>query len=200
MKIFCVGRNYARHAEEMGADAPEVPMIFMKPPTAYNNKDYMYYPDFTEDLEHEVELVLKVCKNGKSIAEKHAHRYYNEVALGIDFCARDLQTVFKQKGHPWEISKGFDNAGFVSGFQPIESLGDPILFSLEKNGEVVQRGDTSLMIFSFDKIVSYISNFFTIQMGDLIYTGTPEGVGNARPGDIFVGRLGEEEAFKLEIR
>lgn len=200
MKIFCIGRNYVEHAREMNSEVPTEPMIFMKPPTALNRKRFMYIPDFTEELHYELEIVLKISKNGKSIAEKHASRYYNELALGIDFCARDLQSEFKKKGWPWEVSKGFDNAAFISDFHPLSGLITPVRFSLEKNGETVQNADSSLMIFSFDKIISYISKFFTLNKGDLIYTGTPMGVGPVVEGDILKGLMNGEEAFELKIK
>lgn len=200
MKIFCIGRNYVEHAREMNSEVPTEPMIFMKPPTALNREKFMFYPDFTNEMHYELELVLKVSKNGKSIAEKHASRYYEEIALGIDFCARDLQSEFKAKSWPWEVAKGFDNAAFISEFHPIEELGSPIKFALEKNGEIVQDADCSLMIFSFDKIVSYISKFFTLNKGDLIYTGTPVGVGAVVQGDVLKGYLDGKEDFEMRIR
>lgn len=200
MKIFCIGRNYTEHAQEMNSDVPSSPMIFMKPPTALNKNDFLYIPDFTSDLNYEAELVIKIKKHGKSIAVKHASRYYDQVGLGIDFTARDLQASLKENRHPWEIAKGFDNAAYVSPFTDIENIEKPISFSLEKNGKLVQQGNSSEMVFNFDSIVSYISQYFTLQMGDLIFTGTPQGVGPVEKGDILNGILDGEQVFEMKVR
>lgn len=200
MKIFCIGRNYAEHASEMKSKIPSEPMVFMKPPTSLLRKDFLYYPDFTEELHYEAELVIKIKKHGKSIEEEFAHRYYDEVGLGIDFTARDIQSSLKEQSHPWEISKGFDNAAYVSDFQSIEKLNKPLSFSLQKNRETVQEGNSSQMIFSFDQLIAHISKYITLQMGDLIFTGTPKGVGPVKKGDKLNGFLNDEECFKLEIR
>lgn len=202
MKIFCIGRNYAEHAKELNNAIPTKPLIFMKPPTALllENKPF-YYPDFTKNLHHEIEVVLKVCKNGKAIQPEFAHRYYDKIALGIDFTARDLQDDLKAKGQPWEIAKGFDNSAVLSEFVPLEGFDkNNINFNLKKNGQDVQIGSTKDLIFSFDVLISYISKFFTLQQGDLIYTGTPEGVGAVQIGDKLEGFLEGKEMFSCEIK
>ncbi len=202
MKIFCIGRNYAEHAKELNNAIPTKPLIFMKPSTALllENKPF-YYPDFTKNLHHEIEVVLKVCKNGKAIQPEFAHRYYDKIALGIDFTARDLQDDLKAKGQPWEIAKGFDNSAVLSEFVPLEGFDkNNINFNLKKNGVDVQIGSTKDLIFSFDVLISYISKFFTLQQGDLIYTGTPEGVGAVQIGDKLEGFLEGKEMFSCEIK
>jgi acylpyruvate hydrolase len=202
MKIFCIGRNYAEHAKEMNSAIPTKPMIFMKPPTALllENKP-LYYPDFTKNLHHELEVVLKISKNGKAIQPEFAHRYYDKIALGIDFTARDLQEELKSKGHPWEVAKAFDNSAVLSEFVSLEDFDkNNINFNLKKNGVDVQIGSTKDLIFDFDVLISYISKFFTLQQGDLIYTGTPEGVGAVQIGDKLEGFLEGKEMFSCEIK
>jgi acylpyruvate hydrolase len=202
MKIFCIGRNYVEHAKELNNAVPTKPLIFMKPPTALlqGNKPF-YYPDFTKNLHHEIEIVLRVCKNGKAIEPQFAHRYYDKIALGIDFTARDLQDDLKAKGQPWEIAKGFDNSAVLSEFYPLSSFDkNAITFQLLKNGATVQDGTTADLIFNFDSLVSYISKFFTLQTGDLIYTGTPAGVGAVQIGDKLEGILEGKPAFTCEIK
>ncbi|MCH2081667.1 MAG: fumarylacetoacetate hydrolase family protein [Saprospiraceae bacterium] len=191
MKVICIGRNYSDHAKELNNPVPSKPMIFMKPPSALlvNNKPF-YYPEFTNDLHYELELVVKICKNGRHIQPSYAHKYYEQVALGIDFTARDLQTECKQKGHPWEIAKGFDGAAPISDFVSLYNLNrTAIEFELHKNGTIVQKGNTKDMIFSIDQIIVYVSKFFKLQMGDIIYTGTPAGVGPVVIGDKLEGFL-----------
>lgn len=191
MKVICIGRNYSDHAKELNNPVPSKPMIFMKPPSALlvNNKPF-YYPEFTNDLHYELELVVKMCKNGRHIQPSYAHKYYEQVALGIDFTARDLQTECKQKGHPWEIAKGFDGSAPISDFISIDKVNrNAIEFELHKNGTLVQKGNTKDMIFSIDQIIVYISKFFKLQMGDIIYTGTPAGVGPVVIGDKLEGLL-----------
>ena len=203
MKIFCIGRNYAAHARELGNTIPEEPMIFMKPSTALlvNNKPF-YYPEFSKDIQYEAEIVLQICKNGKHIEPQFAHQYYDAVAIGIDFTARDLQQRCKDNKHPWEIAKGFDNSAPVSKFIPIKEAmqGGSVQFHFNKNGKTVQRGDTSNMIHSFDAIVCYISKFFKLQQGDFVFTGTPEGVGPIAVGDVFEGFIGERRLLKCEVK
>jgi len=202
MKIFCIGRNYAKHAKELNNKVPTKPMVFMKPSTALlrENKPF-YYPDFTKNLHYEVEVILKITKNGKHIQPQYASEYYKEVGLGIDFTARDVQAQCKEKGHPWEIAKAFDHSAVISNFVPLSSLDkNSIGFSLLKNGEKVQDGNTSDMIFDFDTLICYISKMFKLQIGDYIYTGTPEGVGPVQVGDILQGFIGEEKMFECEIR
>jgi 2-keto-4-pentenoate hydratase/2-oxohepta-3-ene-1,7-dioic acid hydratase in catechol pathway len=192
MKIICIGRNYAAHAAEMKAERPSEPVVFLKPPTALlvNNKP-LYYPEFTQDLHYEVELVLKIAKNGRHVQPEFAADYIGEIALGIDFTARDLQATFKKKGQPWELAKGFDGSAPISEFIGWDELPDPasIHFGLRKNGSVVQQGDSADMLFSFTDIICFVSRFFKLQMGDYIFTGTPEGVGPVVVGDELEGYI-----------
>ena len=202
MKIFCIGRNYAEHAKELNNAVPTKPLIFMKPPTALllENKP-LFYPDFTKNLHHEVEVVLRICKNGKAIQPEFAHRYYDKIALGIDFTARDVQDDLKSKGQPWELAKAFDNSAVLSPFGELKDFdASNITFHLTKNGETVQSGTTQDLIFSFDTIVSFISQYFTLQQGDLIYTGTPAGVGSVKVGDKLEGFLEGKPIFSCEIK
>lgn len=190
MKIFCIGRNYKAHAEELGNTVPDKPMVFMKPPTALlvNNKPF-YYPEFSKDIHYELEVVVKICKNGRHVQPNFAKDYYKEIGLGIDFTARDIQDECKAKGHPWEIAKGFDHSAVLSRFFPLETATDDIRFHLEKNGQTVQRGHTKDLIFTFDDLIVYLSKFFKLQIGDYIFTGTPAGVGPVKIGDELVGYL-----------
>ncbi len=200
MKIICIGRNYVDHAKELNNPVPSKPVVFMKPPTALlvNEKPF-YYPDFSKDVHHEIEVVLKVCKNGKSVQPEFASSYYKEIALGIDFTARDLQQELKTKGQPWELAKGFDNSAVLGKFVPLEKVQKEgnIEFHLKKNGEVVQHGFTRDLIFNFDFLIVFISKYFKLMQGDLIYTGTPAGVGPVQIGDKLEGYVlttsGEEE-------
>jgi 2-keto-4-pentenoate hydratase/2-oxohepta-3-ene-1,7-dioic acid hydratase in catechol pathway len=191
MKIFCIGRNYADHAKELNNPGPVgEPVVFMKPNTALlvNNKP-LYYPDYTENLHFEGEIVLRVCKNGRSVQPEFASRYYDAVGFGIDFTARDIQDRQKSKGLPWEIAKGFDRSAPLSKWIPLEELPNPsnIHFQLKKNGAVVQDGHTENMLFDFNTIICYISKYFTLHKGDMIYTGTPAGVGPVQKGDTLEG-------------
>ncbi|MFN4082732.1 MAG: fumarylacetoacetate hydrolase family protein [Bacteroidia bacterium] len=202
MKIFCVGRNYSEHAKELGNAVPEDPVIFSKPDTALlKNNEPFYLPDFSNDVHYEVELVLKISKTGKKIQEQFAGNYYNTIHLGIDFTARDIQSKLKAKGLPWELAKGFDGSAVLGeGIDVKETDINNISFSLFKNGELVQQGNSGNMIFSFNKIVSYISQFFTLKVGDLIYTGTPAGVGKVQIGDKLEGFIGDKLMFKCEVK
>ncbi|MDX9852372.1 MAG: fumarylacetoacetate hydrolase family protein [Tenuifilaceae bacterium] len=203
MKIICIGRNYSEHAKEMNSPVPDVPVFFIKPDTALlRNNNAFYYPSFTNDLHYELEVVLKICRLGKSISERFANRYYSEVGLGIDFTARDLQKTCKEKGLPWEIAKAFDYSAAVSPFIPKEELGDltNLEFRLEKNGEVVQRGNTADMLFSFDKLISYVSGYVSFRIGDLLFTGTPAGVGSVVIGDRLTAYLGDRLMLDFLIR
>ena len=192
MKIICIGRNYTDHAKELSNPVPEKPLVFMKPPTALlvNEKPF-YYPEFTKDLHHELEVVLKICKNGRHVQPGFANGYYQEVSLGIDFTARDVQSELKKKGHPWELAKAFDHSAVLGKFVPLNDVqqGGNIEFKLKKNGETAQHGNTRDLIFSFDYLIVYISKFFKLQMGDLIYTGTPAGVGPVKIGDKLEGLM-----------
>lgn len=204
MKIICIGRNYADHAKEMKSALPEAPVFFLKPDTALlpRGNDF-FYPDFTSDLHHEIELVVRISKNGKHVEEKFAHTYFNEIGLGIDFTARDLQEKAKQKGLPWEIAKAFDNAAVVSEkFIPVNTFKNvqEIPFSLDVNQKTVQSGNSADMIFSVNKIIAYVSQFITLRLGDLIFTGTPAGVGPVQKGDILEGKIDNKKMFTLKIR
>ena len=202
MKIICVGRNYVAHAEELNNEVPGEPIIFMKPPSALlvNQKPF-YYPEFSRDIHYELELVIKICKNGRHVQPQFASRYYNEITLGIDFTARDVQSVLKSKGHPWEIAKGFDGSAVLGTFIPMQGMEKKdIAFRLERNGEIVQKGNSGLMIFDFDYLITYVSRFFKLQMGDLIYTGTPAGVGPISIGDKLEGYLGDRSLLKCAVR
>lgn len=203
MKIFCIGRNYVEHAKELGNEVPDEPVIFMKPKSALlQSHTPFYYPEFSNELHFEAELVLRVSKNGKYINEKYASKYYNAITVGIDFTARDIQSELKKKGLPWEKAKAWDNSAIIGTWKDFtpEMLKKPISFSLSKNGENVQKGVTSDMIFTFDQIVTNISNYFSLNIGDLIYTGTPAGVGECVVGDVLEGFYEQERMFELEIK
>lgn len=201
MKIICIGRNYAEHAKEMKSDIPTEPVFFMKPDTALLKDSDFYLPDFTKDLHHEIELVLKISKAGKHIEEQFAHKYYSEVGLGIDFTARDIQAKCKEKGLPWEKAKAFDNSAPIGRFINKEQLNlSGISFELKINGQSKQAGNSKDLIFSFDKIISYVSQFVSLKVGDLIYTGTPEGVGPVKIGDKLEGFLNGENFLNLNIK
>lgn len=203
MKIICIGRNYAEHAKELNNPVPERPVVFHKPASALLvNEKPLYYPEFTSDLHHEVEIVLKIGKNGKYVQPEFADDYYPEIGLGIDFTARDLQSELKKKGQPWEIAKGFDGSAVLGQFVPLSELPDPsaIEFELHKNGEVVQRGNTRDLLFSFNDIIVYVSQFFKLQMGDLIFTGTPAGVGPVQVGDLLEGFLYTKSGIQPMLR
>ncbi len=203
MKIFCVGRNYADHAKELGNAVPEEPVIFMKPKTALlQSHTPFYYPEFSNELHYETELVLRISKNGKYVKENQANAYYDAISLGIDFTARDIQAELKKKGLPWEKAKAWDNSAVIGEWIPLtdQLLKNPIHFSLKKNQEIVQEGDSSDMIFSFNKIVSHISMYFSLNIGDMVYTGTPAGVGECVVGDLLEGYLEQQKMFELEIK
>lgn len=202
MKIICIGRNYAAHIEELGNERPEHPIIFMKPDTALlKNNDPFYHPDFSDDIHHEVEILVKIKKEGKSIDQQFASEYYDEIGLGIDFTARDWQTIVKEKGYPWEIAKAFNGSAPISKFFPKEDRDmTNVNFRLEKNGEEVQNGNTSLMLWPIDEIISYVSKFILLKTGDIIFTGTPKGVGQVKVGDRLVGFLEEKQMFDFEVK
>lgn len=203
MKIICVGRNYAEHARELNNEVPADPVIFMKPETALIlPRQPFFYPDFSKDIHHEIELVVRINRLGKHIEPQFAHRYYNEVALGIDFTARDLQQQLKEKGLPWEKAKAFDGSAFVGEWISVDTLGDiqNLNFYLTRNGKTVQTGNTSQMLFSVHQLISYISSFFTLKIGDLIFTGTPSGVGPVHIGDTLEGYLDGRKNFSLRIK
>lgn len=203
MKIIAIGRNYAEHIEELKNERPNEPVVFLKPDTAVlKNGSPFYHPDFSENIHHEVELVLKVSKEGKYIQKQFAHRYFDEIGLGIDFTARDLQDKCKSKSLPWEIAKAFNGSAPVGEFQPVtafENLQD-INFHLLINGELRQKGNTSMMLFDFATIIEYVSKFFTLKKGDLIFTGTPAGVGKVNIGDRLEGFIGDKKLLDFEVK
>ncbi len=202
MKLICIGRNYVEHIEELGNERPENPIIFMKPDTAIlKDNDPFYHPDFSNDIHHEVEVLIKIKKEGKSIRKEFASDYYNEIGLGVDFTARDLQSKLKANGHPWELAKAFNGSACISNFIRKEGRDmTKINFSLKKNGEIVQDGNTSLMLWSIDEIIAYVSQFILLKIGDIIFTGTPKGVGSIAIGDRLVGFLEEKKMFDFEIK
>lgn len=204
MRIFAIGRNYAEHIKELNNDRPDEPVIFTKPDTAIlKNNAPFYYPDFSKDVHHEVELVLRIGKDGKNIEEKFAHKYYDAIGVGIDFTARDLQQKAKEKGLPWDIAKGFNGSAPISDkFIPVSDFKDlkDINFSLKVDGEYQQQGNTSLMLFSFDYIISYLSIFFTLRTGDLIFTGTPKGVSPVKVGNVLSAYIENEKLLEFEVK
>lgn len=202
MKIFCVGRNYSEHAKELGNAVPENPVIFSKPDTALLKDGAPFYlPDFSSDVHHEVELVIRISKMGKKIQEKFARNYFSEIGIGIDFTARDVQTKLKEKGLPWELAKAFDGSAPLGNFMPIAGVDlTNISFSLTNNSQLVQQGNTAQMIFSFEQIISFVSQYFTLKVGDLIYTGTPAGVGKVVIGDKLEGFIGTQRMLTCEVK
>lgn len=203
MKLICVGKNFAKHAKELNSDIPTEPVLFIKPDTAVlKNNSIFYIPSFSKNLHHEIEILVKIKKPGKNIEPRFAHRYYDQIGLGIDFTARDLQFELVAKGLPWAKAKCFDGSAPLGEFVHKDTLGDlnNITFSLEKNGQPVQIGNTGNMIFNIDFLVAYISTFFTLKIGDIIFTGTPEGVGPVEPGDELVGFIGNKEMLKISVR
>jgi len=203
MKIICIGRNYVEHAKELNNPVPEKPVFFMKPDTALLLKNNpFFYPDFTSDLHFETELVLKICKNGRHIEEKFANTYYDEIGIGIDFTARDLQAECKKKGLPWEIAKAFDQSAPMGKFLHVSEFKDfgNINFELKINGETKQKGNSRDMIFSFDKIISYVSQFVTLRTGDYIFTGTPEGVGPTKISDHFEAFIEGKKLLSFNVK
>ena len=203
MKIIAIGRNYAEHAKELNNPVPAIPVIFMKPDTALlkDNKPF-YHPDFSDDIHHEIEIVLKISKEGKHIAEKFAAGYYEEVALGIDFTARDIQTRHKEKGLPWELAKAFDGSAPVSNFVPKTKFADiyQVGFKLDINGELRQQGNTRDLLFSFESIIAFVSQYITLKKGDLIFTGTPAGVSKVKVGDRLEGYLEDEKLLDFYVK
>jgi acylpyruvate hydrolase len=204
MRIFAIGRNYAEHIKELNNERPDEPVIFTKPDTALLRSNApFYYPEFSKDIHHEVELVLRINKEGKNIQDKYAPKYYDAIGLGIDFTARDLQQKAKEKGLPWDIAKGFNGSAPVSDkFIPVADIKDlkDINFSLSVNDELRQQGNTSLMLFSFDYIISYLSKFFTLRPGDLIFTGTPKGVGPVKIGDRLSAYIENEKVLEFDVK
>lgn len=203
MKILCIGRNYADHIAELNNERPAEPVIFLKPDTAVlKDNEPFYHPDFSNDIHHEVEIVLKISKVGKNIEAKFAHKYYDEIGIGIDFTARDVQSKLKEKGLPWEKAKAFNGSAPISGFIKKENLGDlkNLTFSLKINEESRQLGNTALMLWNFDEIIAEMSRYFTLKTGDLIFTGTPAGVGKVNVGDHLVAYIGNDEMLNFAIK
>lgn len=203
MKILAIGRNYAEHIAELNNEIPDEPVIFFKPDTALlKNNDPFYYPDFSQDIHHEIELVLRISKEGKNIAAKFASKYYDAIGLGIDFTARDLQAKAKSKGLPWTLAKGFNGSAPVSEFLPVSDFPDlkNINFKLLVNGQEKQVGNTGMMLNSFDEMLAYMSRFITLKKGDLIFTGTPSGVGPIKIGDRLEGFIEDKKLLDFEIK
>jgi len=203
MKIIAIGRNYAEHAKELNNPVPTLPVIFMKPDTALlkDNKPF-YHPDFSTDIHHEIEVVLKVCKEGKHISEKFAANYYDEIGLGIDFTARDIQNRHKEKGLPWELAKAFDGSAPISNFLPKAQFDNlyNLNLRLDVNGETKQDGNTKDLLFSFEYIIAFVSQYITLKKGDLIYTGTPPGVGKVSVGDRLEGYLNDNKLLDFYVK
>ncbi|NQY07165.1 MAG: fumarylacetoacetate hydrolase family protein [Flavobacteriaceae bacterium] len=203
MKLICIGRNYAKHIEELENERPEHPVIFLKPDTSILLKKQPFFiPDFSNDIHHEVEILVKINRLGKHIDEKFAHKYYSQIGLGIDFTARDLQSQLKAKGLPWEKAKGFDGAAVISEFVDKAQFSDlnKLDFSLEKNGEKVQIGNTSHMLWKINELIAYASQYFTLKIGDIIFTGTPAGVSRVEPNDKLDGFIEDRKMFSIRVK
>lgn len=203
MKIICIGRNYANHIAELNNEKPSEPVVFMKPDSAVLLKQHPFViPEFSSDIHHEVEVLVKINKVGKYIEPKFAHKYYDQIGLGIDFTARDLQAKLKEKGLPWEKAKAFDGSAVIGDFINIDQIQNlnQLSFSLQSNGQVVQSGNTSLMLWTIDEIIAYVSQFFTLKIGDIIFTGTPEGVAKVNPNDVLEGFIEEKRMFRIHVK
>ncbi|MFD0864160.1 fumarylacetoacetate hydrolase family protein [Sungkyunkwania multivorans] len=203
MKIICIGRNYTEHIKELANERPSDPVVFLKPDTSILLKKQPFFiPDFSDDIHHEVEILVKINRIGKHIDKKFAHKYYDEIGLGIDFTARDLQAKLKEKGLPWEKAKAFDGAAVVGEWLHKEQFSDvnDIDFRLEKNGTVVQKGNTSFMLWKIDELLEYVSKYFTLKIGDIIFTGTPAGVGRVATNDKLIGYVGERRLFSITVK
>ena len=203
MKIICIGRNYADHIEELKNEKPAEPVIFMKPDSAVLLKQHPFViPEFSEEIHHELEIIVKINKVGKYIEPKFAHKYYDEISVGIDFTARDLQTKLKEKGLPWEKAKAFDGSAVIGDFLPktVFSSIENLTFELTNNGETVQKGNTGLMLWKIDELISFASQYFTLKIGDVIFTGTPAGVAAVKPNDVLEGFLENKKLFRIQIK
>ena len=203
MKIICIGRNYADHITELNNERPSEPVIFLKPETAVILKKFPFViPEFSQDVHHEVEVLVKINKVGKYIEPKFAHKYYDEIGLGIDFTARDVQSRLKEKGLPWEKAKAFDGSAIISDFLPKKDFSsmENINFELTNNGQIVQSGNTNLMLWKIDEIIAYVSQYFTLKKGDIIFTGTPKGVAAVKEGDVLEGFLEGKSMFKVKVK
>jgi 2-keto-4-pentenoate hydratase/2-oxohepta-3-ene-1,7-dioic acid hydratase in catechol pathway len=203
MKIICIGRNYVKHIEELNNERPEEPVIFLKPDTAVVPKKFPFFiPAFSNEIHHEVEILVKINKVGKYIDTKFAHKYYDEIGLGIDFTARDVQNKLKEKGLPWEKAKGFDGSAVIGDFLPKNNFisVENITFELTNNGQTVQKGNTSHMLWKIDEIISHISQYFTLKKGDIIFTGTPEGVAKVAPNDVLEGFIDKKQLLRIHVK
>ena len=203
MKIIAVGRNYAEHVKELNNEQPEDPVIFTKPETAIlRNNEPFFYPDFSSDVHHEVEILVRISRTGKNIDEKFAHKYYDEIGIGIDFTARDVQSKLKSKGLPWDLAKGFNGSAPISGFVPKTNFADlqNLNFHLDINGETRQQGNTSMMLFKIDFLISFVSRYFLLQQGDIIFTGTPKGVSPVQVGDKLTAYLEDQKMLEFEVK
>lgn len=203
MKIICIGRNYTQHIEELQNERPEEPLVFMKPDSAVLLKQHPFViPEFSEDIHHELEIIVKINKVGKYIDEKFAHKYYDEIGVGIDFTARDLQQKLKDKGFPWEKAKAFDGSAVIGDFLSKNNFNsmENLTFEMTKNGTTVQKGNSSHMLWKIDALIAHVSQFFTLKIGDIIFTGTPEGVGLVKPNDILEGFLEGNKLFRIHVK
>jgi 2-keto-4-pentenoate hydratase/2-oxohepta-3-ene-1,7-dioic acid hydratase in catechol pathway len=203
MKIICIGRNYTNHIEELNNERPTEPVVFMKPDSAVLLKQHPFViPEFSNDVHHEIELIVKISKVGKYIQPKFANKYYDEISVGIDFTARDLQDKLKSKGLPWEIAKSFDGSAVIGDFLPKSQFSslENVTFELHSNTKIVQKGNSNLMLWKIDELISYVSKFFTLKIGDIIFTGTPEGVAAVKPNDVLEGFLEGQQLFRIQIK
>jgi len=203
MKIICIGRNYAKHIEELQNEKPDEPVIFMKPDTAIVLRKFPFViPEFTNDVHHEIEIIVKISRVGKYIEPKFAHKYYDEISVGIDFTARDVQQKLKDKGLPWEKAKAFDGSAVIGDFidKKVFNSVENLKFELTNNGKSVQKGDSALMLWKIDEIISYVSQYFTLKIGDIIFTGTPEGVAAVKPEDVLEGFLEQQKLFRIHVK
>ncbi len=203
MKLICIGRNYAKHIEELQNERPDEPVVFLKPDSAILLKQHPFViPDFSSDIHHEIELIVKISKVGKYIEPKFAHKYYEEISVGIDFTARDLQQKLKDKGLPWEKAKAFDGSAVIGDFisKKLFSSLESINFELTNNGKTVQKGNSSLMLWKIDELIAYVSQYFTLKIGDIIFTGTPEGVAVVQPNDVLEGFIENKKVFRINIK
>ena len=202
MKIICIGRNYAKHIEELSNERPSNPVVFLKPDSAILPKNHPFFiPPFSEDVHYELEILVKINKVGKHIATKFAHKYYDEIGLGIDFTARDIQQQCKEKGLPWEKAKAFDGSAVIGQFYPKTDFDlENLSFQLLKNNEIVQDGNTNAMLWKIDELVSYVSQYFTLKKGDIIFTGTPAGVGKVEENDVLIGMIKDVKALEIKVK
>ncbi len=203
MKLICIGRNYAKHIEELQNERPDEPVVFLKPDSAILLKQHPFViPEFSSDIHHEIELIVKISKVGKYIEPKFAHKYYDEISVGIDFTARDLQQKLKDKGLPWEKAKAFDGSAVIGDFmsKKVFSSLESLNFELSNNGKTVQKGNSTLMLWKIDELISHVSQYFTLKIGDIIFTGTPEGVAVVQPNDVLEGYIEDKKLFRINVK